>query len=242
MNPDAALEDRAHAFAEQLSSLVSAFCDASVPFEAKRLGDKFSVRPSEPVLLTVNRRPLLSLDITYRCMIDHARSYLVVDRSWVKVYGGPKVKGDPLFRYEYDRAVPDDLPAAHLHVHAHRDHLVMAMALAGEAGAPRRATDPEDFTSGARMSAVHFPVGGHRFRPGLEDVLQMLHSEFGVDVGSGWQVALQASRETYRRDQTGSVVRDCPSDAVRVLRELGYRVEEPTDGVHPDRVDRLRAY
>lgn len=240
--PSASLHDLAKGFARQLSDLTSAFVDGSTPFVVQNAGTKIWVSPANPLVLSTGGRTLLNLRIGYRCMLDHTGRYLVVDESWIKVRGGPHPKGDPLFRYEYDRALPDDLPAAHVHVHAHRDHLVMAMALAAEAGAPRRVTRHDDFTGGARMPALHFPVGGHRFRPGLEDVLQMLHTEFGVDVGPDWSDVLLAARARYRRDQTGTAVRDCPVEAVRVLRELGYVVEEPMVGPSPDRIDRLHAF
>jgi hypothetical protein len=40
------------------------------------------------------------------------------------------------------------------------------------------------------MSDLHFPVGGSRFRPSLEDVLDMLVRELGVDHEPGWRDAL----------------------------------------------------
>jgi hypothetical protein len=36
-------------------------------------------------------------------------------------------------------------------------------------------------------------------------------------------------RLAWRRLQTGVVVRDCPKEAVRVLEDLGYKIEPPTE-------------
>ena len=92
------------------------------------------------------------------------------------------------------------------------------------------------------MSRIHFPTGGHRFRPTLEDVLQMIEEEFGAKPGPTWPQVLRANRVQWRRQQTGAAVRDCPSEAVRVLEELGYGVRPPAEGPAPDRDDRLAAY
>lgn len=92
------------------------------------------------------------------------------------------------------------------------------------------------------MHELHFPLGGHRFRPCLEDVLQMLVEEFGIDTADGALDALAAGREKWRRHQTGAVVRDAPEEAVRVLRELGYMVETPSGGPVFPNVRELRSY
>lgn len=243
MDETPSLEEAAKDFAKSLSDLVSAFRGVPTPFKASSLGNKFSVTPQGPIPLTVGSRELLSLHVTYRCIFDHAGRYLTVDESSIKVFAGPRASGDPLFRYEYQRDMPAELPAAHVHVHAHRDGLVATMALAGAEGVARRAPGKGDkAVDRYRMAKLHFPVGGHRFRPALEDILQMVQSEFGTSTGDLWPDALQESREAYRRSQVGAVVRDCPSEAVRVLIEMGYSITDPESGPAQDRKDRLRAF
>ena len=92
------------------------------------------------------------------------------------------------------------------------------------------------------MSRIHFPTGGHRFRPTLEDVLQMIEEEFGAKPGPTWRQVLRTNRVQWRRHQTGAAVRDCPSEAVRVLQELGYGVTPPAEGPVQDRDERLAAF
>lgn len=70
-------------------------------------------------------------------------------------------------------------------------------------------------------------MGGERFRPCLEDVLQFPVVDCGVDHQPGWEAAVAKGREARRRRQLGAVVRDVPSEAARVLRELGWTVQEP---------------
>lgn len=240
---DTILARRAESFSRQLADLTSAFTGTPVAFRAltRRTGERVVVEPCDPVEVTIDGRALLSLEIKYLCRFDHVGEYLAVHDSTIKVHAGPRPKGDPLFRYEYVHDQSADLPAAHIHVHAHRDQFTAVMERAGHVGhARRQAKQPGDFEV-ARMAGLHFPVGGHRFRPGLEDVLQMLHVEFGADVGPDWESTLRSARETYRRNQTGAVVRDCPREAIRVLRELGCHVDEPDGGLQ-DRVDRLQAF
>ncbi|MFC0247381.1 hypothetical protein ACFFIO_02585 [Citricoccus parietis] len=92
------------------------------------------------------------------------------------------------------------------------------------------------------MQELHFPMGGHRFRPALEDVLEMLIDEFGIDNDQNAREALKRGRLVWRQTQTKSAVRDDPESAVEVLRGLGYDVTWRGQGSEPEsRVDRLQA-
>jgi hypothetical protein len=91
------------------------------------------------------------------------------------------------------------------------------------------------------MSDLHFPVGGSRFRPSLEDVLDMLVRELGVDHQPEWRDALAAGRERWRRVQTAAVVRDAPREAIAALAALGYDVQlRPGYEAPQDNLSRLR--
>ena len=84
-------------------------------------------------------------------------------------------------------------------------------------------------------------MGGHRFRPCVEDVLNALVVEFGVDRVPGWERAVQEGREQWRRTQLRAAVRDCPEEAAVALAQLDYQIKPPTV-VPKDNLDRLRAY
>ncbi len=237
------LEHQAERFAEQLTALASAFRGQSHPFVARHLGDKIVIRSAESIPASTASRVLFSVVAEYRCTYDHAATYLVIHESSIKVFAGSAARGDPVCRFEYVRDQVPDLPSAHVHVHAHRDQLTVAMAMAGIDGASRRRSATlDDYMRGARMAELHLPMGGHRFRPGLEDVLQWLEAEFGVVTGGAWPEELIVARSQYRRGQTAAAVRDCPSGAVRALRDLGYVVTEPVDGPPEDRNARLAAF
>lgn len=238
-----ALEDESQAFAKRISDAVSAFVGKTVPFKATSRGARFVVSDdTEGVVIPVGGGGTLALEVNYRCELDRAGHYLKVLSSKVAVYSGSRPKGDPLFRFEYVHNQVQGLPAGHLHIHAHRDQFTRVMTLAAIAGTARRQVAPEAELEAARMSRIHFPTGGHRFRPTLEDVLQMIEEEFGATPGPTWREVLRSNRVQWRRQQTGAAVRDCPSEAVRVLEELGYGISEPSAGPAPDREDRLAAF
>ncbi|NMO88209.1 hypothetical protein [Actinomycetospora sp. TBRC 11914] len=74
------------------------------------------------------------------------------------------------------------------------------------------------------MSELHLPLGGPRFRPCLEDVLEMLVNEFGVECTPEGLTALRDAREQWRGVQLATATRDAPEHAIRALAELGYSV------------------
>lgn len=236
------LEGQAQAFARRISDSVSAFVGSPIPFSATASGSKFVVTDDQGgVVLQLGGAARLALEVNYRCELDSSGTYLKVLTSRVAIYAGARAKGDPLFRYEYVYNQVTGLPAAHLHLHAHRDQFTQVMTMASQQGARRREPKPGAEFEAARLANVHFPLGGHRFRPCLEDILRMLAEEFGVHTGSTWEQAERAARLEWRRQQSASVVRDCPSEATRVLRELGYVVQDPAEGPVVDNLERLLA-
>lgn len=113
-------------------------------------------------------------------------------------------------------------PIAHWQLHAERGAFTHLLSRA-HAHRPRLVGRPHD------LSSLHFPVGGERFRPCLEDLLEFLVTECGVDCREGWQDVVRAGRERWRRRQLASAARDVPDLAARVLTELGWTVAPPPE-------------
>jgi hypothetical protein len=248
--PRRSLEERllreAEDFARRLSVTVrAAFGDSVPPFAARTAPDtsRLTVRqdPRTGIVLSIDGIERLRLTVEMRCVWDHAQEYLAVDASQVSVEALAG-SNEPLFRYEYLRSPMGRQASAHIQLHAHRDAMTYVMALSGDgsARAKRRRQASDGNKRIPQLSDLHFPVGGARYRPCLEDVLQTLVDEFGVDVQPGAIQALEAGRERRRIDQLASCVRDAPETAARVLERLGYRVEPPAGGHHPNRTDKLR--
>ncbi|WP_426563943.1 hypothetical protein ACPPVT_21530 [Angustibacter sp. McL0619] len=243
----ATLEQQAQQFAADLTDTVKQLVPDCSPFHARTLTDSAAVKmavrqePDTGIPLMVSGEPLLTLKVSYSCCLDGHQRYLAVDESKVAVYAGAKAQREPLFRYEYVRRTAPDLPSAHLQLHAHRDAFTRVMGRAGESTPRGRRRARADAVP--QLNELHFPLGGHRFRPCLEDVMEMLVTEFGVDSTAGQLRQLAVGRERWRRKQLRSVVRDAPREAVEVLRSLGYSVDWNLDDAEPEEnVTRLRDF
>ncbi|CAG7844409.1 hypothetical protein USB125703_00640 [Pseudoclavibacter triregionum] len=223
------LGELVRAFAEEISETLAAVVgDEAAALTATVKGDRFVVTPQgdAPIRLGVGAHPLLRLRVMYECSLDRSSQWVSVRKSEFHVLHVDD--REPLFRYEFDRSITDQVPQAHLQIHAHRDAIAHALVQpgAGSRRARQRVADP---TKIAALKAIHFPVGGARLRPALEDVLEMLVEEFGVEPADpDWRRRLQDGRERWRRIQLKALVRDAPDSAAEALRALGYAVAEPS--------------
>lgn len=141
--------------------------------------------------------------------LDPESQYLAVQSStfglWVKVMDDSKRR--PVFRVEYDRNTTTK-PPAHVHFHAESAELAWVYGSGG-------VTLP-------RGHEVHFPVGGVRFRPVIEDVLLFLDREhlFNDWATTTWRSTIDASRHVYDLRQARATVRRFPDEARAVLARM----------------------
>ena len=68
---------------------------------------------------------------------------------------------------------------------------------------------------------LHLPVGGRRFRPTLEDLIEFLITERLVRGREGWQQALTMSRNEFSVNQMRALIRRFPTEAAVAVREFG---------------------
>lgn len=215
-------------FADQLTSLTRGVLGEDTPrFHAINMGSKIRVSPirEDEVLqripISIDGEPRLSLMVRFYCCWDGSSTFMATDQADVHVFyaGVP----DPLLRYEYVRSSKEP-PGAHVQVHAHRDEMAYLLRLA-EKGRPKQGLKRNRLP---RLSEMHLPVGGHRMRPALEDVLLFLKREFAIDTVEGWKTVIDEHLRDWRLMQLKTAVRDAPDTAAQVLRSLGYSVVEPT--------------
>lgn len=180
------------------------------PFDPNNRG--FRLFPLRRKIDSVNR---LFLDVQYDVALDDDASHLMVRSSifgfWVHPWNNRKTPR-PLFRIEYDREATGGKPPAHVHIHADSAELGW---LIGSSGEPLR-----------RHSEIHFPVGGRRFRPTIEDLLLFLdHEKLFTDWPMAeWRTAVAESRERFEEAQARATVRRHPAVAAEQLRKLGFDV------------------
>lgn len=212
------LRDLARGFGEEVATLLDAVLPEAPPVDVVRHEDRYVIRPgNEPgdgralVPLFIDGDRVASLEISMFLRWDATGHYLAVETSSFGL--SADVDRTPVLRFEYEHDM-HTAPHAHIHVHAQRGALSHLLSRT-----QHRA--PHD------MSSLHIPVGGSRFRPCLEDLLQFLIVECGFDALDGWRDHVEAGRERWRRRQVAAVVRAVPSEATRVLEELGYVVTAP---------------
>jgi hypothetical protein len=221
------LNERAAEFADQLTDLTRGVLGQGSPrFHAINMGNRVRVTPiddaglAKRIPVTINGEEHLTLLVRYKCCWDGSRKFLATDKADIHLfYQG---SSEPLLRLEYVRDSKNP-PGAHLQLHAHRDEMAYLLRLA-DAGRPKEKMTRRRTP---RLAEMHLPVGGHRMRPALEDILLFLHRELAIDVVDGWREVVRRHLENWRRIQLRSAVRDAPEEAVEVLRSLGYAVEPP---------------
>lgn len=130
---------------------------------------------------------------------------------------------------------------AHIHVHAHRDAFTASMVRTGKS--TRRSSRRANDAGVPALSELHFPVGGHRFRPSLEDILVMLIEEFGIDHSDDFHKVLQEGGREWRKKQTKAAVRDNPQSAIEVLESMGYQIQSTSRAeLSSQRIEGLSQY
>lgn len=199
---------------------------------------RFVIRPEDQAASKTERVPLYvqgellaELSISEHLDLDRTSTHLKTVRSDFRVFS--VLDRTPLLRLEYRADMATD-PISHWQVHAERGAFSHLLTRANE-HRPGRVRKPHD------LSSLHLPVGGERFRPCIEDLLQFLVVDCGVDHREGWRAMVENGREQWRRRQLGAAVRDAPSEAVRVLKDLGWTVEPPSS-TPPEYVRPLRTW
>ena len=186
--------------------------NGSISIRLKQIEDRVGIIP-----LSWNGHVILGLRPTFKCTWDSTHSFLAVENSSFAVHAQAKSNDEPLFRVEYDRS-KSNRPSSHFHVHAHRDEVTHLLGLTKKLDSTKDQKVKKFTSEFPRLSKIHFPTGGHRFRPSLEDVLESLRQEFNLDTDLGrWKTHLNKSRLKWRKIQTAAVIRDCPQTAYEIL-------------------------
>jgi hypothetical protein len=246
---DSNLQAQAEDFARELNDLLKKTFKGRQP-QFRAIADSKSGRVSinscidrdgeqivEPISVSlIGRRgiPKVLFDIEFECQWSSEFNFLAVQESSIEL----RLDGtrNPLFRYDFDKHKKGENPSAYLHVHAHRDEIAWLM-IQGNGAKPR-----ERKKRGAMpvLSSIHFPLGGERFRPCVEDVLQFCIHEFGLEVKATSRHALETGRVQWRNKQLKAAISDSPLIAVAALREYGWVVEPGPEAQQSPRETKTR--
>ncbi|MGO4250145.1 hypothetical protein AB4Y87_23370 [Paenarthrobacter sp. RAF54_2] len=172
--------------------------------------------------LEVEGKPVFRLGAKYYCELNEANTYLAVEQSIFTIFHFDRT--EPILRYDFIREPKSDVPSAHINMHTDSEALTKAME---DAGKNKRTERRRASGAPAKASQLHLPLGGPRFRPALEDVLEMLVVEFAIDRAIGWGESLREGRSLWRDTQLRAAVADNAGAAVEALEELGFMVSWP---------------
>ena len=159
--------------------------------------------------------PRLMLKIEFFTSLDDTSEFLAVQHSTYGLWIRPERKRPrPVFRIEYNRDARNK-PQVHMQLHAESQEFGW---IDGSAGlAPRKLQD------------FHFPLGGRRFRPTVEDLLMFLDREkIYVDWLPGWEAHIEESLRDWEDGQARATVRRHPEAAANQLEGMGYRITPPS--------------
>jgi hypothetical protein len=213
------LRDRTNRFAKEIQTLLNCTIASHVQIKAVALskGDdrlfilghllnkgtltaqRFRLKPRAP-------KVELWMDVSFQLRLDAEREHLMVQQSFFGVFGAQDAKHG-LFHYDYERDKADGYPDAHLQVY-------------GESELFSTLNDPRE-DPGRSLAQLHFPVGGKRFRPCLEDIIEFLIVERLVEARDGYEKVLEAGREGFRRNQLMAAMRRDPGAVEKFVEQYG---------------------
>lgn len=220
------LEAEAGKFATDLEAMIDAVLPGRHELQASTVKGKTHsvVEPKrteqdnpQGIDLRVRGRFMGKLEFQYLVVADRTNHYLKVVKSSIAIRS--VAMGEPVIRLEFEPGAHSS-PVSHWHVHAENGAVSAWLALSEP--------DTEKQRQRWAMAAVHLPTGGERWRPCLEDVLEMLVTDFGLDTRDGWKDALAEGRADWRKRQLKASIRDDPKTSADTLRRLGYNVTDPT--------------
>jgi len=220
----------ARSFADDISNLLNGTVTDGIRMSAKvarlpDLDERFAISygkklKSDLIPVTFNkRRPVVFLYLQYSCVFDKERKHLAVEKATMSIYSSSTRSDESLVVGSDFARHPEaekGYPAAHLHVAGERTDI--GDIYLGE---------DENERKSRKLRDLHFPVGGKRFRPTLEDLIEFMVTERMATPKRGWEDVVAAHRERWIEIQTMTVVRDNPDAAARQLKEMGWDITPP---------------
>lgn len=215
------LADAARRFTAELNSLLNRtiasnvrLTSATLPIpgggEAILIGNGISrhdLGARNPFELTVpDGSAPIAMEVHYSLSGDNEGKYLQVNSSVIAIQLMTARRGEPptyeeLLHVDYERDKPHGYPEAHIQVHARSDAWDQAL--------PNRG-----------LEKLHLPVGGRRYRPSLEDVIEFLIRERLAAPADRADGILERARAEVHKKQLRAAIRRDPETAREYLSTL----------------------
>lgn len=170
-----------------------------------------------PIPISIgSSKPRVWLYVIHTYDLDDEGAWLMMLSSTISIYTSPEMNDDELvLALDYIREPANQYPGCHLHVSGVRSDLDSIYL-----GSDRKSRKLRD---------LHLPVGGKRYRPTLEDVIEFMITEEMVSPRSGWDSVLGQHRAVWFQRQLAAAVRRSPEIAADALRREGWRVDSPPE-------------
>jgi hypothetical protein len=213
------LRGQADKFADELTELFNRTVTRGIRIvavtdkDARQARIGYGISPSDlsaigMIPLTLGRKPpRLYLGLLYKMAPDEPGRYPMIVSSVMFLSPDSDGTGE-LLHYDYERDKADDYPEAHLQVCATSEEWQRAMQNYGPKGRPQK--------------KLHLPVGGRRFRPCVEDLIEFLVREQLADGRKNWKKHVDEGRRGFEKRQLRAAVRRNPDIALAILREEGH--------------------
>ena len=157
----------------------------------------------------------LWLTVHMRTSLDPENHLVTQESTYTLSKGYEQVE---LLHYDYERDKAG-YPDAHVQVSAVSEDGDELLESAGR--------------SRGGLGKFHLTVGGRRYQPSIEDVIDMLIAEQFIEPKPYARERLDAGREVFQRRQLRAAIRRDPEAAVLELRAAGYQTLEPDQAGAP---------
>ena len=215
------LDAQAREFADQTSELLNKTVTDGIRISAVETLDgerimgcgvsRTQARPDPIAIAYSRRKAVVYLYLAHLYDIDDEKEYLTMASSIMSLYTSPDMGDEQLIvSVDYTRDPANKYPGAHLHVGGVRDDLDSVYL--GDDRKTRKLRD------------LHLPVGGKRFRPALEDLIEFMVTEEMVDPRPNWRVTLDLHRAKRETLQLKAAVRRNQEAAAEALKASGWEV------------------
>lgn len=146
--------------------------------------------------------------------LDPEGVHLTMTQGTISLYSSVEMGDDDLLLgIDYVRESPNQYPGSHLHVAGVRGDLDRVYR--GDQRKSRKLRD------------LHLPVGGKRYRPTLEDMIEFVVTEEMATPHEGWLDVVLEHRRRWELIQLKAAVRRDQEDAAEALRAEGWSVSAP---------------
>ena len=215
------LNTQAREFADQTSELLNKTVTDGIRVSAvetrggrRLIGRRVTKTEAVPELIPLTQNgsnPVVYLYLLHAYDLDPENTYLTMTSSIMSLYTSREMNDNQLIvSIDYTREPTNKYPGAHMHVAGVRNDLDAVYL--GNARSSRKLRD------------LHFPVGGKRFRPSLEDIIEFTILEKMVEPRPNWRSVVDQHRTGWEKIQLQAAVRRDPQAAADQLKESGWDV------------------